>query len=455
MRIDVNPAGGARMSDKGMDVSTPTGGALGSIWVVDWSISGYTMSQSGEVEDSFSTRMLSHKGLGVDSNDSVWIGNYAAIGTRSSTGEIEKYDEDGYDVGGFQPGIGVVDGFDIDSNDCIWITTSSSVYKFDDGGSQLYSFSAPFGDNTEGGLGVDNDDSIWLIGGTTQSMYKLDQTGSLIKSVLAPATDSEGLGTDSNDCLWVSADTGQDASIFKTDSDGNTVGQYDAPGRDPKGVGVNSNDSIIISDLIPKSYNVNIESGYSSPYPVSSIHMPGANPNGLGVDQGGYTWTIDGDTNTVYGQTTSGSVVYSFAPAAYINDEAGPLGLDVDANNCIWIGGNNFGTSEVLQCNRQGSIISSFALIGDARGIGIDSSDCIWTMSRYNESIYTYDQSGTTLSAIDNPLQYGGAGLAINPDGSLWASNYQNYQMYKMDENGSIIQQLNGVGAFTKGIGYV
>lgn len=446
------------MSDKGMEVSTPSGAALGSIWMVDWSINAYTMTQSGDVEDSITTRMLSHNGLGVDSDNSIWIGNYASIGNRSSDGEVREYNNSGYSVGGFLPGDRIIDGVDVDSNDSLWFATGGSFYKFDDSGSSLTSVNSPVSNGTEGGLGIDNNDSL-LVKGYGDSVYRVDLSGSVTDSLTVPnSDDGEGLGVDSNHCIWLSIGTGQNSSIYRIDLGGDIEEQLDSPGREPEGIGIDTNDSIVVSDLIPRAYNVNIEAGYSSPYPVASVDLPGAAPYGLGVDTDGYVWTANDNISAggpvyIYGQNLDGSIVYQLG-TGYANAEAGNLGVDIDSNNCIWFGQNNFGSPAIVQLDRGGNYVSGFG--AESNGIGIDSSDCIWFIeggfspgSIYKVDQYGIYEDGFSITVLD------GSGLAVDPQGSLWASSYQYYQMYKLDQNGSVLQQLNGVGAFTKGIGYV
>lgn len=152
----------------------------------------YQMTNGGSVISSFgvSFGFGAGWGAGVDANDSIWVKNFYGEGDATKryadTGSLETYTV----MGQLQTGVGVV------SDTSLWIadtggSPTATVYPIPIA-QATGSFSIP---SNALGLGVDSQNSIWVSGGNNPSIYKYTTGGSQVAAVSTELAQPTGLGT--------------------------------------------------------------------------------------------------------------------------------------------------------------------------------------------------------------------------------------------------------------------
>jgi len=196
-----------------------------------------------------------------------------------------------------------------------------------------------------------------------------------------PVASAQGLGINSSGCLWHS-DFAND-SVYKLDHQG----------------------------------NINNKKGLS-------------NPTGVAVDKNDDLWLSNGSDSVyfVYPDFPDTSAIPQFATPG-----AGPQGLDLDSNSCIWLA--EIFAESIYQLNQYGSVESQISSPGASPiGVALDSNDCIWNSDSGSACIYKLDQSGNIETQFNTP---GSSGVTVDDNSCLWVANTDS--IYKLDQTGSVI----------------
>jgi streptogramin lyase len=194
------------------------------------------------------------------------------------------------------------------------------------------------------GLGIENNDSIWVGNDYPSRIFKLSQSGDLDPGIESPTNDLRGVGVDNNDCIWCAGSS----SIYQLNQSGNVDSKIPAP-------------------------------GYNN-YPT------GSEPRGVGVDSSNCIWHADSSDEEVFELDQSGTILSSFSTPG-----SDPIGLGVDSNDSIWLA-NGFPTS-IYKLNQSGTVLTQLDFTGSPNGLDLDSNDCIWISDSNSENVARFDQS--------------------------------------------------------------
>jgi len=87
-----------------------------------------------------------------------------------------------------------------------------------------------------------------------------------------------------------------------------------------------------------------------------------------------------------------------------------------------------------------GTVQSQFASpSGSPRGIGLDSSDCLWHADRSADSIYELNQTGTVQSKFSSPSSFP-QGVGLDSSDCIWHADNSADSIYKISPRGVILQ---------------
>jgi hypothetical protein len=197
-----------------------------------------TEQSGGQILSKFASPSDQPRGVGLDSNESVWLANNG--GANPSC--IYQLNQSGTVLTQFTSPNTDPEGVGVDSNGCIWNAdySSDTIYQLNQSGSVLSQFGSP--SSSPAGVGVDSNDSLWHAAPGLDSIYKFDKNGSTLSKFASPCSDPSGLGVDSNDSIW-NADGTAD-SIYQLNQSGSVLSSFPTPSGFPKGVGLDSSDSI-------------------------------------------------------------------------------------------------------------------------------------------------------------------------------------------------------------------
>lgn len=176
----------------------------GCVWIAnqDTNVISKTDQQGSSVYTSFSTPSNSPKGIGIDEDNCIW---HADDGTDL----FYKYDRSGTLQSSFSSPTSLPMGVGNDSNDCIWYTDGNAgIVQIDRTGSIITSWSAPTESGVPSsqvrGLDVDSNNCVWHIDQYTKKIYKWNQSGSIVTSYTytPSAVLVGGLGFDNSGYIW-------------------------------------------------------------------------------------------------------------------------------------------------------------------------------------------------------------------------------------------------------------
>lgn len=162
-----------------------------SIWNADTTDNSlYKLDKSISVLKQISSPSNSPNGLELDSVDSIWVADSDSIYNLDRAGTV-------YSSFGLSSSIGV----GVDSNDSLWVSNAfEDVYHLNQSGSTINQFSSPAGAAT--GVGVDMNDCIWHGDESNACIYQTDRTITTEKQFNSPSGSPQGIGIDSNGCMW-------------------------------------------------------------------------------------------------------------------------------------------------------------------------------------------------------------------------------------------------------------
>lgn len=121
-------------------------------------------------------------------------------------------------------------GIAIDSRGFLWQVAknpSPTIYKIEQDGTLLYSFSSPGPGTYPAGMSVDNQGFLWMTDYQADQVYKLDQYGTVLDQFATPGGQSKGLDVDDHGFIWIGDDA--DNKIYKLDKNGTILYDF-APG---------------------------------------------------------------------------------------------------------------------------------------------------------------------------------------------------------------------------------
>lgn len=395
-------------------------GAAGgfAIWSTNYQDDIFAATQSGSVSKQFLGPAAKARGIGINSDGSYWIAD-------GHTNVLYKTDQDGSVVNKLSINQSPA-GVGVDSQDSVWISDPRSLYKFNEGGKKVKEIDGRSGAD---GLGIASDDSIWLADDIDDDIYRMDNTGSVIEYISNPLTYApKGLDIDSNDSIWVAGQASN--SIYELNTSGSILSSFYVYDNTIVGVGVNNSDSIIY----PR-----VDAGYiyeTADYAGSiqqSFQTSSNSPRGLGRDPNGSLWHADGAS--IYQTTEGGSVISSINPGG---DAYAQGGVGVDSNGCIWHQGLQGEIALIFQLDQDGSAISSFSTDHfNFYGIGFNSDDSLWNSNGSNPfssgtTLLKYDQSGSLVESIYQDKD-GVTGIGVGGDDSVWLASTQYDSFYQID----------------------
>jgi hypothetical protein len=109
-----------------------------------------------------------------------------------------------------------------------------------------------------------------------------------------------------------------------------------------------------------------------------------------------------------------------------------PRGIGLDSSDCIWNSDNNAGS--IYEINQTGTVQSGFASpSSDPCGVGLDSSDCIWHADD-SASIYEINQTGTVQSQFASPSS-NPRGVGLDSGDCIWNADNNADSIYEIAPN--------------------
>ena len=209
-------------------------------------------------------------GITVDKNGKIWSGNFGWGGVNPSStapgsGSITQQTAGGVPLSvpsGYYGGTYRAQSLDTDSKNNLWIASygNSSVCVFLGGDPKQSScFQQPQDSNTFG-LGVAQDDTVWIANtgsySTQSSVAKFKLQGTAISQVFnVPIGQSlKGLSIDSQGNAWVAS--GSDNKVYALKPDGSLIGAFDGGGMSgPWSTTIDGEDNVWVANFGPFSGN--------------------------------------------------------------------------------------------------------------------------------------------------------------------------------------------------------
>lgn len=265
--LDAETVGGEMPVTKGVEIEEE------KLFISDTSeFTGTTMDPffvtPGQVFD-----VVNHQGLGVDSNDNIWVSDGHITGPEG-TSSITKWNisklkqnldenpvpEETYTLSSFPDSL-FATGVTADENDCIWcagqLSTGDSIGRFDQNINDTgLKFNTPFKEFSIQGIGIDSSGCIWAASDAFEgnaSIYKIDTSGTIYKQFSTGTT--QGLEIDGNDSIWY-YDNGNNM-LKKIDQQGNKLAEFSPAGLSGptdgiQGVGIDSKECMWV--LAPATF---------------------------------------------------------------------------------------------------------------------------------------------------------------------------------------------------------
>jgi len=167
--------------------------------------------------------------------------------------------------------------------------------------------------------------------------------------------------------------------------------------------------------------------------------MPTPSNDGLSFDSNGNLYVSHAG---VFGNTgLSGSTVRKVTPQGEISDAAsglsGPIGNRFDSAGNMYIA--NYNTGEITKVAPDGTS-SSFARLGNASGIIINSQDELF-VSSYNESvIYKLSPEGESQLWLSGEGLNGPVGIDLDEEENLYVGNYNDGRIFKITADKTVTE---------------
>ncbi|WDD99589.1 Ig-like domain-containing protein [Thalassomonas actiniarum] len=167
--------------------------------------------------------------------------------------------------------------------------------------------------------------------------------------------------------------------------------------------------------------------------------MPTASNDGLSFDADGNLYVSH--AGNFVGGALSGTSVRKITLDGTISDAAtglsGPIGNRFDSSGNMYVA--NFNTGEITKVTPQG-VSSTFAQLGNASGIIINSQDELFVSSYLESVIYKITPDGESELWLAGEGLDGPVGIDLDEAGNLYVGNYNDGRIFKIASDKSITE---------------
>ncbi|MCX6803104.1 MAG: NHL repeat-containing protein [Candidatus Diapherotrites archaeon] len=164
------------------------------------------------------------------------------------------------------------------------------------------------------------------------------------------------------------------------------------------------------------------------------------NPRCIAVDLDGNVWVSTNSTNKIYKVSSDGVVLGSFTLGGSSLE-----GVTIAADGNIWVANNSL----VYKLNPSGSILGTFTVGANPRGIAASADGNVWVANFGGNSVSKLNPSGTVLGTFNVGTRP--AGIAVDGDGNVWVTNSVSGTVSKLSSLG-VLFGTTTVGSYPKGI---
>lgn len=254
-------------------------------------------------------------------------------------------------------------------------TISPSLSPVNTGGTVLGGVSTvpkkiPLGINAPSGIVFDQSGNLYILStssSSSNSIYKLTPSGNLSVFVTGiNNANTTGMAIDANDNIYVSNKSSK--NIHKiTPSGAVSIFVNGGSLTDPRGMVVGNDGYLYVANNSANTIvKVDLTSGIQSVFAtnVANILTWDGGPLTIDMDQNNFIYVINGD-GSVSKINPSGTVDKNFAPDNFSTGSA--LGMDIDANGTLYISGkksNLGGYGSVQKINQIGDQVEHVKLLG-------------------------------------------------------------------------------------------
>lgn len=192
-------------------------------------------------------------------------------------------------------------------------------------------------------------------------------------------------------------------------------------------------------------------------------------PHAVRIDANGNVWTADVESHLVIQFSADGEVlsVYGFrgqaSPGWYDRgynhlflNEPSDVAFDRDGNLYI-ADSRNY---RIVKFNADGELVGTFGEEGDGPGqfnfphsLVVDTRGRLLVADRENQRIQVFSLDGEYITAwtdVGYPYM-----LALDPDGSVWATDARNEQILHLNARGEVLERLGGPGRQVGEYGFI
>jgi streptogramin lyase len=141
----------------------------------------------------------------------------------------------------------------------------------------------------------------------------------------------------------------------------------------------------------------------------------------------------------------SGSVVSGGLGSGYLQ---APSAITADANHGLWVANSSGGT--ITHINASGNILSNPSCCHDADGIALDPGGNVWVSNYLNSSLSEVGSNGTPLlenltgGGISSPSQ-----LTVDPAQNIWVANFHGASFSEFAGNGGTLSPGTAISPAT------
>jgi len=407
--------------------------------------------------------LLTPNGIAVDQQENVYVAD-------SSSCFVKKYSKEGiflmsFGVNSTTPCFGAW-GVAVNASGDIFVALYDTPFEAHQPIIRIYNPSGTIVNEWAGNsdvsfisptaIAVDNLGYIYFTDTKTDSVRKYSENGNFILSFGSQGKNPgqfwrpQGIAIDSEGYLYVN-DT-NNHRIEKFTSDGTYISTFGSFGSGngefsyPKGIDVDSHGNIYVADTsnarVQKfTRNFGFISSWgdtaTSPYYLY-------NPNGVAVDNDGYIYIADKDNNCIVKYNYDGTYITSWGSVGTGDGQFDrPTGLAIDNNN-RWLYVVDSPNQRIQKFSLDGSFIMAWSHAGSGGFAGVIVDNDGNVLATNIQGVSKYSQSGTLLAEWPIHTTYGHKldqphGLAIDTEDYIYVTLENSGVIEKYSPDGSFI----------------
>ncbi|MCL4557148.1 MAG: NHL repeat-containing protein [Deltaproteobacteria bacterium] len=255
----------------------------------------------------------------------------------------------------------------------------------------------------------------------TQKTYKVGRT-------------PEGVAIDASGNVWV-ANNG-DNTVTKLNPDGTVIGNYKV-GVHPNSIAIDTSGNVWVAnhgDLMADRNGSVTE--LSSRGSIAKSYNVGGYPEGIMVDHSGNVWVLDAGKQAVYNKTSLTKIIPITSKVLdYLITGGGSTGMAMDVSQNLWVTNGIFNLNKIDQ---DGTLISTYKVIGASGGIAIDQSGNIWMTNYGRDTVAKLNTSGIEIGNYSAGVKP--RNIAIDASDNLWIINdTDNNNVTEISSDGTLL----------------